>query len=207
VVHESAFAIRTRHGGPQQPIDPYENDSGWVTSMARAINTEKTRGGGPGNFGAGRVPGAADYLQRLTDVRGEAFVQELLGAEIQMMVFPGFFIQPGRQHFRVLRPVAVDRTEVWAYPYTLRGAPDDFNRFMVQDVAWWASAAGFGQPDDLEQFVRAQKGLQAGYPEWVMFHRGTHNEALLPTGEIRGHAETTHRGIYREWKRLMTQPV
>jgi len=70
-------------------------------------------------------------------------------------------------------------------------------------VAWWASAAGFGQPDDLEQFVRCQEGLQVTAAEWVLFNRGMHLEEQWPEGEIRGESETTHRGIYREWKRLM----
>jgi hypothetical protein len=101
----------------------------------------------------------------------------------------------------------VDRTEIWAYPYTLKGAPEELNRRMVEDVAWWASAAGFGQPDDLEQFVRMQAGLQVEAAEWVLFNRAMHLEEELPHGEIRGESETTMRGIYREWKRLMGADV
>lgn len=209
VVHESAFSLRGRRSGPVAP-DPTtgefaEPDTGWVTSMPHGINTEKTRGPGQAlrSLSGGAVPGAEEYLRRLTGRRGAQRVQELLSANIQMMAFPNFFIQPNRQHFRVVRPVAVDRTEIWAYPYTLKGAPDEFNAKMVDDLAWWASAAGFGQPDDLEQFVRCQEGLQVAAAEWVLFSRGMHDEELLPEGEIRGQAETTHRGIYREWRRLM----
>jgi benzoate/toluate 1,2-dioxygenase alpha subunit len=215
VVHESAFAIRNRKSEGTNPGNPPRdassnsgNSGGWVTALPRGINTEKTRGGGAGPSGMGTfaghaVPGGEEYIRRLTAIRGEERTAELLGSEIQLMVFPGFFIQPRRTHFRVLRPIAVDRTEIWAYPYTLKGAPDDFNRKMVEDVAWWASAAGFGQPDDIEQFVRCQEGLQATASDWVLFNRGTHNEEVLPDGEIRGESETTHRNIYREWARLM----
>ena len=212
VVHESAFALRARRGEAiPSRLDPAndaaENRGGWVTALPHGINTEKTGGSAPRStldtFAGAPVPGADAYLRSLIDRRGEERARELIGSEIQLMIFPNFFIQPRRQHFRVLRPVAVDRTEIWAYPYTLRGAPEAYNRKMVEDVAWWASAAGFGQPDDVEQFVRCQEGLQVSAAEWVLFNRGMHNEEILPDGEIRGESETTHRNIYREWRRLM----
>jgi hypothetical protein len=95
---------------------------------------------------------------------------------------------------------------VYAYPYTLKGVPDEVNHKLVADVAWWASAAGFGQPDDLECFARCQEGLQAPFPEWVLFLCGIDREELLANGEVRGVGENelTMRGIHREWKRLMT---
>jgi phenylpropionate dioxygenase-like ring-hydroxylating dioxygenase large terminal subunit len=208
IVHETAFNLRGRRfgrGAPDPVTGDYaDRDTGWVTSMPHGINSEKTRGGRTGaSFGGSSLPGWDEYTRILTERRGNDRVAELLGADLQLMVFPSFFIQPRRQHFRVLRPVAVDRTEIWAYPYTLKGAPDELNHKMVEDVAWWASAAGFGQPDDLEQFVRMQAGLQVEAAEWVLFNRGMHLEEELPNGEIRGESETTMRGIYREWKRLM----
>jgi benzoate/toluate 1,2-dioxygenase subunit alpha len=209
IVHETAFALRGRTNGRNPPPDPEtgeysRQDTGWVTSMPHGINMERTRGGPAGTtFGGAAFPGWEEYTRVLGERRGEQRYAELMAGDFQVMVFPNFFIQPRRQHFRVLRPVAVDRTEIWAYPYTLRGAPGEFNRKMVEDMAWWASAAGFGQPDDLEQFVRCQTGLQVSAAEWVMFNRAMHLEEQLPEGEIRGESETTMRGIYREWKRLM----
>ncbi len=214
IVHETAFAISAR-GGARSPRAPdpvtgeyAEQDTGWVTSLPHGINTEKTRGGaGLKTFAGGSLPGGEAYLEQLVASRGTERANELLSADIQVMIFPNFFIQPRRQHFRVLRPVAVDHTEIWAYPYTLKGAPDEYNHRMVEDVAWWASAAGFGQPDDLEQFVRCQEGLQVTAAEWVLFNRAMHLEEQLPEGEIKGESETTMRGIYREWARLMERYV
>ena len=108
---------------------------------------------------------------------------------------------------RVVRPVAVNRTEVYAYPYTLKGAPDELNRQMVQSaVPLWASAAGFGQPDDIEAFVRCQNGMQVTSAEWVLFQRGLRREQVTPDGEVFGDItdEVPQRGIYREWKRLLS---
>jgi phenylpropionate dioxygenase-like ring-hydroxylating dioxygenase large terminal subunit len=210
IVHETAFAISGR-GGARSPRVPdpvtgeyAERDTGWVTSLPHGINTEKTRGAaGLKTFAGAALPGGDVYLEQLVARRGAERANELVSADIQIMIFPNFFIQPRRQHFRVLRPVAVDRTEIWAYPYTLTGVPDEYNQKMVEDVAWWASAAGFGQPDDLEQFVRCQEGLQVTAAEWVLINRAMHLEENLPGGEIKGESETTMRGIYREWARLM----
>src|SRR5207249_1427371 len=94
--------------------DATENRGGWVTALPHGINTEKTGGSAPRStldtFAGAPVPGADAYLRSLIDRRGEERARELIGSEIQLMIFPNFFIQPRRQHFRVLRPVAVDRT-------------------------------------------------------------------------------------------------
>ncbi len=136
---------------------------------------------------------------------GTERTQDVLQRDVQLLVFPNLFFQKDRQHFRVVRPVAVDQTEIYAYPYLLKGAPEPINRFMVADLAWWASAAGFGQPDDLEAFVRCQEGLRVTGAEWLLFMRGQNEELVDPNGEIFGDVtdEVPQRGIYREWKRLM----
>ena len=42
--------------------------------------------------------------------------------------------------------------------------------------------------------------------EWLLFERGLHREEHAPAGEIVGDVtdEVPQRGIFREWKRLMT---
>ena len=68
-----------------------------------------------------------------------------------------------------------------------------------------ASAAGFGQPDDIEAFVRCQEGLQVGEPDWVLFSRGLDRERTDVGGEVVGDItdEVPQRTIYREWQRVM----
>ena len=147
----------------------------------------------------------AGYMRALNARWGTERTQDVLHKDVQLLVFPNLFFQKDRQHFRVVRPVAVDQTEIYAYPYLLKGAPEPINRFMVADLAWWASAAGFGQPDDLEAFVRCQEGLRVTGAEWLLFMRGQNEELVDPNGEIFGDVtdEVPQRGIYREWKRLM----
>jgi hypothetical protein len=116
--------------------------------------------------------------------------------------------QEHSQSYRVLRPVAVDRTEVFVYPYRLKGAPEEFNDAMVKGVCPVSAASGLMQPDDLEALTRAQIGLQAEGPEWVILARGIHNEKVGPLGEhisSKGTDETGVRGLHRYWKELMLQ--
>ncbi len=145
------------------------------------------------------------YREALEARLGPERAREVLGADLQLFIFPNLFFQSARQHFRVVHPLAVDRTEVEAYPYTLRGAPPALNADHVRGLSWWASPAAFGQPDDLEAFARCQEGLEVTGAEWVLFARGLHRERTLADGEVVGDItdEVPQRGIYREWQRLM----
>lgn len=147
----------------------------------------------------------AAYAERLRERLGPERAATVLAADIQLFVFPNLFFQTARQHYRVVRPVGVAETEVAAYPYALRGAPEALNRRQVRGLSWWASPAAFGQPDDLEAFVRCQQGLAVTAAEWVLFSRGLQRERRLADGQIEGDItdEVPQRGIYREWKRLM----
>jgi phenylpropionate dioxygenase-like ring-hydroxylating dioxygenase large terminal subunit len=145
------------------------------------------------------------YREGLEARLGPERAREVLATDVQLFIFPNLFLQGARQHLRVVRPVAVDRTEVYAYPYTLDGAPEELNQKRVRGLAWWASPAAFGQPDDLEAFVRCQEGLQVEAAEWVLFSRGLEREVATEDGEVVGDVtdEVPQRGIYREWRRLM----
>jgi phenylpropionate dioxygenase-like ring-hydroxylating dioxygenase large terminal subunit len=147
-----------------------------------------------------------DYMDALKKSWGDNRAAEVLQKDVQLLVFPNLFFQKDRQHFRVVRPLAHDQTEIYAYPYNLVGAPEKVNREMIAGLAWWASAAGFGQPDDVEAFVRCQEGLRVTAAEWLLFLRGIEEEQVDADGEIFGDVtdEVPQRGIYREWKRLMS---
>jgi phenylpropionate dioxygenase-like ring-hydroxylating dioxygenase large terminal subunit len=149
-------------------------------------------------------PVAQAHRAALEARHGPERAAELLGLDVQLFIFPNLFFQSARQHYRVIRPLAVDRTAVEAYPYALLGAPPEMNAGQVRHLAWWASAAAFGQPDDLEAFVRCQEGLQATGAEWVLLSRGLHRERREGeemVGDVTD--EVPQRGFYREWRRLM----
>jgi phenylpropionate dioxygenase-like ring-hydroxylating dioxygenase large terminal subunit len=217
ITHEIAFGLRERRlaqpegttpvggtegsDGRRKGPDPYIN-----TSFARGHATLNSKIGATSSWGraAARYP---EYLNTLEQRHGPDRARQVLDeADLQLLVFPNLFIQMRQGHIRVVRPVAVDRTEVHAYAYTLRGAPDGLNRDMIHQVGYWSSAAGFGQPDDVEAWIRCQEGLQTSADDWILFSRGVDSEWVEPDGEIVGPrtTEVPMRGIYREWKRLMS---
>ena len=79
-------------------------------------------------------------------------------------------------HVRVIKPLAVDRTEVTIYPIRLVGAPAAMNAANLRLLNVTHSAASFVQTDDLESFVRAQKGLRSRLIDWVDISRGLGDE-------------------------------
>src|SRR5260370_38556751 len=91
-------------------------------------------------------------------------------------------------HVRVIKPVAVDRTEVTIYPIRLVGAPPAMNFGNVRLLNVTHSASSFVQTDDLESFVRAQKGLRS---------RATDRE-LNATRALATH-EMVVRAQYKAW--------
>jgi phenylpropionate dioxygenase-like ring-hydroxylating dioxygenase large terminal subunit len=126
-----------------------------------------------------------------------------LGGGFNLALFPNLVIL--RSQIRVIRPVAVDRTEIYTNVAKLQGVPDAVNLQRLRYQEFEFGAAGVIYADDLEIFDRVQAGLQASAVEWLVFRRGLGREKLRD-----GHLvspvtdETQHRGFYRRWLREMT---
>ena len=112
----------------------------------------------------------------------------------------------GNVHIRVIKPVTVDRTEVWVWPIRIKGAPEDVSQGVIKYSNVHASVSSFVQTDDLEVFERVQEGLQAQSPEWIYLARGLGQENKGPSAqELWGPAtwEVGIRAQFRQWKQLM----
>ena len=86
--------------------------------------------------------------------------------------YPSMDIHHMGQFIRVFRPIAVDRTQVLAFPMHLKGAPIEHFEDVIRVMNLSHSAAALAQTDDLEVFERCQMGLAAENEEWTMFMRG-----------------------------------
>lgn len=198
--HETAFAIRDRKGGRGGSS---EGSGATARTFGRGhcvLDYSGTRTGW-----CSTAAKYEEYVKELGSRLGSERAKEVLTRDPQILIFPNLFLYKHMQHYRVVRPVAVDWTEVRAYPYTMKGAPDELNDEAVKGIGLWASAAGFGQPDDMEAFARCQEGLQVTGVDWLLLMRGLGREQVAPDGEIIGDItdEVPQRGIYREWKRLV----
>src|SRR5712691_10299410 len=114
-----------------------------------------------------------EYKRVLTGKVGAARAQHILTPRLHnTLIYPNVSIMGLNIHIRVIKPVAVDRTEINVYPVRLVGAPDAMNFGNLRLLNVTHSAASFVQTDDIEAFVRAQKGLRCHVPEWVDISRG-----------------------------------
>ena len=124
------------------------------------------------------------------------------------LIYPNVSIMGLNIHVRVIKPIAVDRTEINVYPVRLVGAPDAMNFGNLRLLNVTHSAASFVQTDDIEAFVRSQKGLRCTAPEWVDISRGLGAEE--PDRELnatRGSAmhEMVVRAQYKAWAGYMRE--
>jgi hypothetical protein len=106
--------------------------------------------------------------------------------------------------FRVLRPVAVNETEIAHIAITMDGGPEVGNRARLRLHEHFQGPMGFGSPDDAEGWERVQRGARAGDDLWVMLNRGKDPVEGKPSNVGDVSAETGMRAAYQMWKRMMT---
>jgi benzoate/toluate 1,2-dioxygenase subunit alpha len=124
------------------------------------------------------------------------------------LIYPNVSIMGLNIHVRVIKPIAVDRTEVTVYPVRLLGAPDAMNFGNMRLLNVTHSAASFVQTDDVESFVRTQKGLRSLATDWVDISRGLGTEVPDRTyNATRGASVEEHamRAQYQAWLGYMQE--
>ena len=107
---------------------------------------------------------------------------------------------------RVLQPLGADRTEVSLYPTLLKWLTPEVNTIRLRSHEAFFGSASFGGPDDSEIFERVQDGCAVALEPWQILSRGLHRERH-EDGMIIGDLsdEVTQRGIWRHYKKVMTQ--
>ena len=154
-------------------------------------------------------PAFDEYKRVLAARVGAGRAAEILKPRLHnSLIYPNMSIMGLNIHVRVIKPIAVDRTEVNIYPIRLVGAPAAMNFGNIRLLNVTHSAASFVQTDDLESFVRAQKGLASRSTDWVDISRGLGAEE--PDGEINGmRGLATHemvvRAQYKAWLGYMRE--
>ncbi len=149
------------------------------------------------------------YKRVLAEKVGAERANQILTPRLHnSLIYPNMSIMGLNIHVRVIKPIAVDRTEVTIYPIRLVGAPDAMNFGNVRLLNVTHSASSFVQTDDLESFVRAQKGLRSLGTDWVDISRGLGDEE--PDRELNAtRALATHemvvRAQYKAWAGYMRE--
>ncbi|HAC35075.1 MAG TPA: ring-hydroxylating dioxygenase [Gammaproteobacteria bacterium] len=145
-----------------------------------------------------------EFIRTLIDAHGRDRAMDALKHRFNLVLFPNFALL--EYHVRVIRPIAVDQTEVRTYHTSLVGAPKEMNYRRVREHEFFYGPAGFGGPDDYAVFDRIQQGYQAINSEWVLFNRGYKSELTDEEGIRSGNhtQETQQRAPYYEYRELMS---
>ncbi len=123
-----------------------------------------------------------------------------------LTLFPTTDILIAQTSVRIVKPLAVDLTEVEIWPVRLKGAPDVISTDLVKFVNITHSASSFIQTDDLEAFERCQEGLRTQGSEWVLIARGVGAEIDEGNGVLLGprSSEVGMRAKHNMWRDLMS---
>lgn len=207
-VHPAGFGPDQRRQQPNEAGAPSSGPGSPPSGVGTRSVRSFARGHGLMIFGFPRVfgqpPKVAEYLAALSERVGPDEARRLAAIDLHVFIYPNLFIQTNMNHFRIVRPLAVDHSEVQTYACRLVGAPDEYNQANMELTAGWGSPAGFVQVDDLEALNRVQRGVRADVDQWVLFKMGR-EEHINEDGDRESHAlsDLLSRGFYREWARLM----
>jgi len=109
------------------------------------------------------------------------------------------------QQFRVIRPIAVDRTMVEIQVFRLKGAPEAIFQRGLMYANLINSPSSNVMPDDIELYGRCQQGNTTRGGEWVSQHRYAGTDTPVEGGftSINGTSELPMRNQFRAWKQYM----
>jgi benzoate/toluate 1,2-dioxygenase alpha subunit len=198
VGEEAGTAIFDRQGGVSEwdaaEISTFEHGHGYQGPM-------------PGSDKAKSGALFEQYKAALSAKHAPARVEEILGNEFyhNAVFYPNMFIQLRALFIRVIRPIAVNHTDVRVYPIKLKGAPDEMFEKQIQFLNMTHSAGSLIQTDDMEMFRRVQGGLKNSGAEWIVLGRGRHLEHPAGDGlRAPGTSELSMRSQYRAWCNYMS---
>ncbi len=148
----------------------------------------------------------AEYVRLLEERYGAERGRLLADSDVHIIIYPNLLLHTQYSHYRVLKPMAVDRTVMQGYPIKLKGAPPELNEQLVSAASDHVSAAGAVQVDDMEAFGRCQEGLAVESDEWVLFPYGFSDERPVDeNGEIvlPQASELVQMAQHEAWRQFM----
>ncbi|WP_459616837.1 aromatic ring-hydroxylating dioxygenase subunit alpha [Bordetella sp. 2513F-2] len=216
VTHESSFAAARDEAQEigEMPFELHIMDGNgepydfWEKLELRAYPNGHGYMEGIFNPGAAeRDPVSRAHFQVLTEAYGEERARAILGMNRHNTVIYG----SGSPHtvfqqFRVIRPVAVDRTLIEIQTFRLKGAPDSVFRRAMLYTNIINSPSSNVMPDDIELYNRCQEGNATRGGDWVSMHRyhGTDRADAEGMVSINGTSELPMRNQFDAWKQYMT---
>jgi hypothetical protein len=200
----------------QTPTQWYSDDAGVVNAalgsghaiLDFADQNRKDRGGVLAGVSSSIREGLErEYVAALARRLGEQQARQLTDEGYSnVAIFPNLLLV--QQDVRTVEPLSVAESIVFNRAALLEGAPDEINLARVRQQSRSYGPAGVVTPDDFEIFERCQRAFATGAPDWMLLSRGAWREKHNADGTIVGRAtdEVGHRGIWRHYRHVMTQP-
>jgi benzoate/toluate 1,2-dioxygenase alpha subunit len=157
--------------------------------------------------------------QELAARVGELRADWMIGKIRNLLIYPNvFFMDQTSTQIRVIRPLAVDRTEVRIYCIAPVGESPRARERRIRQYEDFFNASGLATPDDLAEFEACHEGFQGRLVRWqpgydrgmkrITFGPDAHARALgftPATSSPRFDDEVLYHGQYRQWLKLMSR--
>lgn len=143
----------------------------------------------------------------------------MIGRIRNLLIYPNVFLMDQvSTQIRVIRPLAVDKTEVRIYCFAPVGESARARERRIRQYEDFFNASGLATPDDVAEFEACHKGFQGRLVRWQQgYDRGTKRMILGPdshaqtlgftpySSNSRLDDEVLYHGQYRQWLKLMSR--
>ncbi|HVO16554.1 MAG TPA: Rieske 2Fe-2S domain-containing protein [Alphaproteobacteria bacterium] len=153
-------------------------------------------------------PAFRNYVAAMEAKQGKQRTREVLGVRRwNTQIYPTVSFMSQFQQFRIVYPIAVDRTVVHTFNFRLKGAPPEMFENCIRFGNIVNGTGSLVLTDDLEVYNRIGFGLSSEGAEWIEIGRGYSTDLADEHGGRRGKnatSEICHRAMYQAWVEMMT---
>ena len=217
--HQANFiSIRAKRRGEKDPIRVGGIEDGFLSrDLGNGHYCLDTR-----STARSRLPDTAwarKYQEDLIRAHGKERAEFVLrtGGNPHTVFMPNLHLV-NTADLRLIRPIAVDRFELYFFCAFLKGVPHELNEARMRNVEDRMGPAGSINPDDVEMFERNQAGMACTVDPWKYMARGIGRahidddlqapEAYRWSNTLTGHYsdEVTQRAQLAWWGERLAQP-
>jgi benzoate/toluate 1,2-dioxygenase alpha subunit len=113
------------------------------------------------------------HQSRLKEQFGEAQADLMVNETRNLCLYPNLYLMDQfSTQLRIVRPIAVDKTEVTIFCFAPKGESDEDRALRIRQYEDFFNVSGMGTPDDLEEFRACQSGYNAQNLPWSDMSRG-----------------------------------
>ncbi|WP_437882265.1 Rieske 2Fe-2S domain-containing protein [Pseudomonas sp. LRF_L74] len=137
----------------------YAYEHGHILLWTRLINPE--------------VRPVFEHRDELAAKFGATRADIIVGQTRNLCLYPNVYLMDQfSTQIRVVRPIAVDKTEVTIYCFAPKGESDKARTLRIRQYEDFFNVTGMGTPDDLEEFRACQSGYAGQAAQWNDLSRG-----------------------------------